>query len=60
MKVGSKVKLNRSKLTNDKYNPFNLTGIIISFDGKYSPIIVEWSNGIRNSYNEKNLIVIDK
>lgn len=58
MKIGSKVKV--VGLEDDKYNPKGLEGVIISFDGKYDPIIVEWSNGIRNSYSEKNLVVIQE
>jgi hypothetical protein len=60
MKIGSKVKLNPSGFKNDKYNPFDTDGVVMSFDGKYSPIIVEWSNGIINSYYEKNLVVIEE
>jgi hypothetical protein len=49
MKIGSKVKLNTSGFKCDKYNPFDTDGVIISLDGKYSPIIVEWSNGFNNA-----------
>lgn len=58
MKIGSVVKV--VGLENDKYNPKELEGVIVSFDGEYNPIIVEWSNGIRNSYSEKNLVVIQE
>jgi hypothetical protein len=59
IRVGQKVKLavsnGGSSFINDKYNPIDLIGEIISIDGKISPIIVLWTNGIRNSYIEKNL-----
>jgi hypothetical protein len=58
MEIGSVVKV--VGLEDDKYNPKELVGVIVSFDGKYNPIIVEWSNGIRNSYSEKNLVVIQE
>jgi hypothetical protein len=58
MTIGSKVKV--VGLADDKYNPRELEGVIISFDGKYIPIVVEWSNGIRNSYLEKNLVEIEE
>lgn len=56
MKVGQRVKgIGFSKKEYDKYNPHDLEGTIVSLDGKYDPIIVEWDNGVRNSYTEKNL-----
>lgn len=58
MTIGSKVKV--VGLADDKYNPRELEGVIISFKGKYNPIVVEWSNGIRNSYLEKNLVEIEE
>lgn len=58
MKIGSKVKV--VGLPDDKYNPKDLEGEIVSFDGELNPIIVIWSNGIRNSYIEKNLELVDK
>ena len=58
MKIGSLVKV--VGLEDDKYNPKELLGVIVSFDGKYDPIIVEWENGYRNSYSEKNLVVIQE
>ena len=58
MEIGSVVKV--VGLEDDKYNPKELEGVIVSFDGKYNPIIVEWSNGILNSYSEKNLVVIQE
>lgn len=56
MRIGSKVKV--VKLEDSKYNPKELEGTVVSLEGKYNPIIVEWSNGIRNSYSEKDLVVI--
>lgn len=58
MEIGSVVKV--VGLENDKYNPKELEGVVVSLKGKYNPIIVEWSNGIRNSYSEKNLVVIQE
>lgn len=58
MEIGSVVKVVR--LEDDKYNPKELEGVIVSLNGRYNPIIVEWSNGIRNSYSEKNLVVIQE
>lgn len=58
MKIGSKVKV--VGVPDDRYNPKDIEGKIISFDGKYDPILVEWENGLRNSYVEKNLIVIEE
>ena len=58
MKIGSKVKV--VGLEDDKYNPKELEGVIVSLKGRYNPIIVKWSNGIRNSYSEKNLVVIQE
>lgn len=59
MKVGSRVRgVGFPKKEYDKYNPHDLEGTIVSLDGEFSPIIVEWDNKIRNSYVEKNLEVI--
>lgn len=58
MEIGSVVKV--VGLEDDKYNPKELEGVIVSINGRYNPIIVEWSNGIRNSYSEKNLVVIQE
>jgi hypothetical protein len=58
MEIGSVVKV--VGLEDDKYNPKELEGVIVSLNGRYNPIIVEWSNGIRNSYSEKNLVVIQE
>lgn len=54
MKVGQKVKI-VNHYQDDKYNPRNVTGEVVSVDGRYNPIIVEWDNGIRNSYSSKSL-----
>lgn len=53
MKIGDRVLC--VGYPHDKYNPLNIIGTIVSFDGEYNPIIVLWDNGIRNSYTEKNL-----
>ena len=58
MEIGSVVKV--VGLEDDKYNPKELEGVIVSLKGRYNPIIVKWSNGIRNSYSEKNLVVIQE
>lgn len=42
----------------DRYNPDDLTGVVISVTGDLNPVIVEWSNGIRNSYIEKYLELV--
>lgn len=56
MKKGSRVKV--IGYTNDKYNPHGIEGTVVSMDGKFNPIIVLWSNGIRNSYNFRNLELV--
>lgn len=56
MKIGDKVKV--TGYLNDKYNPKDIEGTVISLDGKYNPIIVLWDSGIRNSYIEKNLMLV--
>lgn len=59
MKVGQRVRgVGFPKKEYDKYNPHDLEGAIISLKGKMNPVIVEWSNGIRNSYPEKSLEII--
>lgn len=56
LKTGQRVKgVGFPKKEYDEYNPHDLEGTIISLDGKYYPIIVEWDNGVRNSYTEKSL-----
>ena len=39
----------------EKYNPKDVKGTIVSVKGKFNPVIVIWDNGIKNSYNFKNL-----
>lgn len=39
----------------DKYNPRDCKGKVVSLNGKMNPIIVEWENGMRNSYQPKEL-----
>jgi hypothetical protein len=43
-----------------KYNPRYMQGVVIGQNPKkhFNPIIVEWANGIRNSYTENQLIEI--
>lgn len=56
MKVGQLVKLvSYSSKLPDNYNPRDCNGKIVSLDGKMNPVIVEWENGFRNSYGEKDL-----
>ena len=56
MKVGQRVRgVGFPKKEYDRYNPHDLEGTIVSLDGEYSPIIVLWDNGIRNSYTENSL-----
>lgn len=57
MKVGSRVKVIGSFL-NDKYNPRDIEGTVVSMEGKYNPIEVLWDNGIKNSYYPKNLELV--
>lgn len=54
MKIGQRVKGVKFP-KDDKYNPRDVEGTVVSLDGKYSPIIVEWDNGIRNAYGENDL-----
>lgn len=56
MKVGSRVKV--IGFADDKYNPKDIEGTVISMDGDLNPIIVIWDNGIRNSYVYKNLQLV--
>jgi len=57
MKKGSRVKV-IGGFIDDKYNPRGIEGTIVSMDGKMNPIIVLWDNGVRNSYYEKNLVLV--
>ena len=57
MKVGNRVKVIGAFL-DDKYNPIDIEGTIVSVDGKYNPIIVVWDNGVKNSYYPKNLQLV--
>ena len=56
MKVGSLVKLSGCHYPNDKYNPRELNGIVITVDE--NKILVKWENGINNSYSKSELILI--
>lgn len=56
MKKGSRVKV--VGFADDKYNPRDIEGTIVSMDGDMNPIIVLWDNGIRNSYYPKNLVLV--
>jgi hypothetical protein len=70
MKTGTKVTLKQPcGYEVCKYNPRNIEGVVIGenaranryytfTEGKFNDIIVEWSNGIRNSYTENQLIKI--
>lgn len=59
LKVGQKVKLiGYPGKDPDKYNPKDTEGTIVSITGDMNPIIVEWSNGIRNSCIEKYLELV--
>lgn len=56
MKIGQRVRLlGFSTKYPDKYNPKDCDGKVVSLDGRFDPIIVEWDNGYRNSYTEKDL-----
>lgn len=56
MRVGQRVRC--VGFENDKYNPTNIEGTIVSLEGEYNPIIVLWDNGIQNSYIENNLRIV--
>lgn len=57
MKIGQRVKLIGSYIE-DKYNPKDIEGTIVSITGYYNPILVLWDNGIRNSYVAKSLELV--
>jgi len=57
MKVGHRVRL-IGTYTEDKYNPKDIEGTIVSITGDYNPILVLWDNGIRNSYVAKSLELV--
>lgn len=68
METGTKVTLNISSSigdlifkedTNDKYNPHNIEGEVVQIGNekiRSNPVIVQWSNGYRNSYEYRNLL----
>ena len=59
MKVGSKVKIVNHHRHDPIYNPLDQEGIVITMQGgKFGNVIVEWQNGVRNSYSEKSLAVV--
>jgi hypothetical protein len=67
MKQGTKVQLNTTCYgLKDKYNPQATEGIVIGenpraneyyifTEEKFNPVIVEWANGLRNSYKKSQL-----
>lgn len=68
MEQGTKVTLNISSSIgdlifkedpNDNYNPHNIEGEVIQIGNekiRSNPVIVQWSNGYRNSYEYRNLL----
>lgn len=59
LKVGQKVKLiGYPGKTEDKYNPKDTEGTIVSVTGQFNPYIVECSTGLRNSYIAKYLEIV--
>ena len=59
MKVGSKVKIVNHYKHDQIYNPLDQEGTVITMQGgKFGNVIVEWSNGVRNSYSEKSLAAV--
>lgn len=70
MEQGTKVTLNISSSIgdlifkedpNDKYNPHNIEGEVIQIGNNKipsNPVIVQWSNGYRNSYEYRNLLEV--
>jgi hypothetical protein len=60
MKANTKVILKTEKYVDDKYNPRNLVGLILETEGKFHPIEVRWSNGIKNAYYFQELGVVNE
>jgi len=59
MKIGDKVKIVNHYKHDPIYNPLDQEGTVITMQGgKFSNVIVEWPNGVRNSYSEKSLAVV--
>lgn len=70
MEQGTKVTLNINSSIgdlifkedqNDKYNPHNLEGEVVQIGNekvRSNPVIVQWSNGYRNSYEYRNLLKV--
>lgn len=59
MKVGSRVKLlGFVSKKYDKYNPKDIEGTIVNMTAKYNPVEVLWDNGIKNSYQLRNLDLV--
>ena len=58
MKLNTKVILKTEKYVDNKYNPRSLHGVVIDLEGPILPIKVEWSNGVRNGYYEKELEIV--
>ena len=59
MKVGSKVKIVNHYKHDPIYNPLDQEGTVITMQGeKFGNVIVEWKNGVRDSYLENSLAVV--
>lgn len=61
MQVGDKVKMSdvgKKHYTNSKFNPFNLNGVVNNKSSSLN-IKVEWSNGEKNSYEPKELELVE-
>jgi len=59
MKPGDKVKIVNHYKHDPIYNPLDQEGTVITIQGgKFGNVIVEWQNGVRNSYSENSLAVV--
>ena len=60
MKANTKVILKTEKYEDDKYNPRNLVGLVLEKEGRFHPVEVRWSNGIKNAYYSNELTAVDE
>lgn len=60
MKPNTKVILKTEKYEDDKYNPRNLTGVVVEGYSEFHPILVKWSNDIQNAYYRNELNIVDE
>jgi hypothetical protein len=55
MKANTKVILKTERYEDDMYNPRHLSGVVLETQGRFYPIEVKWSNGIKNAYRFNDL-----